>query len=193
MRYLEKLICGAFLLGVVTINPAFAQEPLTTNRDTEMRAAPDDSAAIIKQLNEKTPLQLQERKGAWSRVKSGNDTGWVRMMHLRGGATVAIDEKTTTGGWLASMERLLRSSGGGGATRASNQRAQSATVGIRGFSKEDVASAELNPAELERLKRFQSTDADARNLASQRRLAFRSVAYLARDAVEAVNTQGARK
>ena len=125
-------------------------------------------------------------------MKSGNDTGWVRMMHLRGGATVAIDEKTSTGSWLARMERLLSGSGGG-ATRTSNQRAQSATVGIRGFSKEDVASAELNPAELERLKRFQSTDAEARNLASQRRLAFRSVAYLARDAVEAANTQGARK
>ena len=194
MRHLKNLICGAFLLGVVAMNPAFAQEPLTTNRATEMRAGPDDSAAIIKQLNEKTPLQLQERKGAWSRVKSGNDAGWVRMMHLRGGATVAIDEKTTTGGWLASMERLLRSSGSsGGATRASNQRAQSATVGIRGFSKEDVASAELNPAELERLKRFQSTDLEARNLASQRRLQFRSVAYLARDAVDAANTQGARK
>ncbi len=192
MRHLKILICGAFLLGVVTVNPAFAQEPLTTNRATEMRAAPDDSAAIIKQLNEKAPLQLQERKGAWSRVKSGNDTGWVRMMHLRGGATVAIDEKTSTGSWLARMERLLSSSGGS-ATRASNQRAQSATVGIRGFSKEDVAAAELNPAELERLKRFQATDAEARNLASQRRLAFRSVAYLARDAVEAANTQGARK
>ncbi len=192
MRHLKILICGAFLLGVVTVNPAFAQEPLTTNRATEMRAAPDDSAAIIKQLNEKAPLQLQERKGAWSRVKSGNDTGWVRMMHLRGGATVAIDEKTSTGSWLARMERLLSSSGGS-ATRASNQRAQSATVGIRGFSKEDVAAAELNPAELERLKRFQATDAEARNLASQRRLAFRSVVYLARDAVEAANTQGARK
>ncbi len=192
MRHLKILICGAFLLGVVAVNPAFAQEPLTTNRATEMRAAPDDSAAIIKQLSEKAPLQLQERKGAWSRVKSGNDTGWVRMMHLRGGATVAIDEKTSTGSWLARMERLLSSSGGS-ATRTSNQRAQSATVGIRGFSKEDVAAAELNPAELERLKRFQATDAEARNLASQRRLAFRSVAYLARDAVEAANTQGARK
>ena len=191
MRHLKILICGAFLLGVV-VNPAFAQEPLATNRATEMRVAPDDSAAIIKQLAEKTPLQLQERKGAWSRVKSGNDAGWVRMMHLRGGATVAIDEKTSTGSWLAKMERLLSSSGGG-ATRTSNQRAQSATVGIRGFSKEDVAAAELNPAELERLKRFQATDAEARNLASQRRLAFRSVAYLARDAVEAANTQGARK
>ena len=190
MKYLKLLICGASLLGASAAFPAFAQEPLTTNRATELRAAPDDTAAIVKQLADKTPLQLQERKGAWSRVKSANDTGWVRMMHLRGGATVVADEKSPSSGWLASFNRLLS---GGGSARPTNQRAQSATVGIRGFSKEDVASAELNPAELEKLKRFQATDADAASLASQRRLAFRSVAYLARDAVDSANTQGARK
>lgn len=187
---LSLFFFGAVLLGVSATTPALAQEPLTTNRTTELRAAPDDSAAIVKQLAEKTPLLLQERKGAWSRVKSGNDTGWVRMMHLRGGATVVADEKSASSGWLASFNRLLSDSG---SNRATTQRAQSATVGIRGFSKEDVASAELNPAELEKLKRYQATDADANSLASQRRLAFRSVAYLARDAVESANAQGARK
>ncbi len=190
MRQLRVLIFGALLLGVSATIPTSAQEPLTTNRATELRAGPEDSAAIVKQLAEKTPLQLQERKGAWSRVKSGNDTGWVRMMHLRGGATVVADEKSSSSGWLTSFNRLLS---GSESTRTTNQRAQSATVGIRGFSKEDVASAELNPAELEKLKRYQATDADATSLASQRRLAFRSVAYLARDAVESANTQGARK
>ena len=191
MRQLRMLICGVLLLGVSATFPALAQEPLTTNRATELRSAPEDVASIVKRLAEKTSLQLLERKGAWSRVKSGNDSGWVRMMHLRGGATVAVDEKTATGSWLARMERLL--SGSASSTRATNQRAQSATVGIRGFSKEDVASAELNPAELEKLKRFQATDAAATRLANERRLAFRSVAYLAQDAVEAANTQGARK
>ena len=190
MKYLRVLVYGASLLGACLAFPVFAQEPLTTNRATELRVAPDDTAAIVKQLADKTPLQLQERKGAWSRVKSANDTGWVRMMHLRGGATVVADEKSPSSGWLASFNRLLS---GGGSARTTNQRAQSATVGIRGFSKEDVASAELNPAELEKLKRFQATDADAASLASQRRLAFRSVAYLARDAVDSANTQGARK
>jgi Bacterial SH3 domain len=191
MRQMRILYFGALLLLAGLALPVMAQEPLTTNRATEMRSAPDDSATVVKRLPEKTQLQLLERKSAWSRVKSGNDTGWVRMMHLRGGATVVVDEQTATGSWLARMERLL--SGSGGNARSSNQRAQSATVGIRGFSREDVASAELNPAELEKLKRFQASDAAATRLANERRLAFRSVAYLAQDAVEAANTQGARK
>ena len=189
MRQLKILMCGALLLAANAAFPALAQEPLTTNRSTELRSAPEDTASIVKQLAEKAPLQLLERKGAWSRVKSDNDSGWVRMMHLRGGATVVVDEKTASGSWLARMERLLS----GSSTRTTNQRAQSATVGIRGFSKEDVASAELNPAELQKLKRFQATDAVAMRLANERHLAFHSIAYLARDAVETANSQGARK
>lgn len=192
MRQLRILICGVLLLGISAAFPALAQEPLTTNRSTELRSAPEDTASVVKQLADKAPLQLLERKGAWSRVKSGNDSGWVRMMHLRGGATVAVDEKSSMGSWLARMERLLSGSGGS-STRTTNQRAQSATVGIRGFSKEDVASAELNPAELQKLKRFQATDAAAMRLANERHLAFQSIAYLARDAVETANSQGARK
>ena len=190
MKKPRAIFFGVMLLCTCAATGALAQEPLTTNRATELRSAPDDAATVVKQLAEKAPLQLQERNGAWSQVKSANDTGWVRMMHLRGGATVVADEKSANAGWLSSFNRLLS---GGGATRTGNQRAQSATVGIRGFSKEDVASAELNPAELEKLKRYQATDADANSFASQRRLAFRSVAYLTRDAVESANAQGARK
>ena len=190
MRFLKLVICGALLLGASAAIPALAQEPLMTNRATELRAAPDDGAAIVRQLAEKAPLQLQERKGAWSRVMSGNDSGWVRMMHLRGGATVVVDEKSASGGWLASFNRLLS---GGGSSRATNQRAQSATVGIRGFSKDDLAQAELNPAEFAKLKRYQATSSDAQQLAGQGKLAFRSVAYLAQDAVDGANTTGAKK
>ena len=146
MRHLRLLILGAALLGASAVTPVLAQEPLMTNRTTELRAAPDDTATVVKLLAEKAPVQLQERKGAWSRVKSANDTGWVRMMHLRGGATITSDQQTSGGGWLASMNRLLS-----GSDSRTNQRAQSATVGIRGFSKDDLAKAELNPAEFAKL------------------------------------------
>ncbi len=189
MKQLRVLIFAGLLLGANVIVPAHAQEPLTTNRSTELRAAPDDAATVIKQLAEKSPLQLQERKGAWSRVKSGSELGWVRMMHLRGGATLVADQQQTTGGgWLSSMNRLLS-----GSSNNTNQRAQSATVGIRGFSKDDLAKAELNPAEFAKLKRYQATNADAQQLAVQGKLAFRSVAYLSQDAVDGANSTGAKK
>ena len=91
-------------------------------------------------------------------------------------------------GFAASMNRLLL-----GDRERSGQSKQAATVGIRGFSKEDVERAELNPAELEKLKRYQASSSQAQTLAAQGRLGFRSVAYLAQDAVEAVGKQGAKK
>ena len=183
------LIFGALLLAAFTATVAQAQAVLT-NRATDLRAAADDSAKVIQSLPEKTEVKVLVRQGAWQQVRVGNDTGWVRMMHLRGGSSMAAEQQSSSGGFLSAFTKLLA---GTNDRPAGNQRAQSATVGIRGFSKEDVATAELNPAELEKLKRFQANETDAKNLANQRRLQFHSVAYLARDAVEAVNSQGARK
>ena len=187
MSFLKRIFTGLLLTGASLA--AMAQAPVLTNRATELRASPDDAAKVIQPLPEKTEVRVIVRQGAWQQVRVGSNAGWVRMMHLRGGSSVVAEEQSATGGFLAAFNRLLS---GGDRPRA-NQRAQSATVGIRGFSKEDVAAAELNPAELEKLKRFQASDESARQLANERRLAFRSVAYLARDAVEGANPQGARK
>lgn len=183
MKQLKVMLYSALL--VCAFQPALAVAQPATNRATELRTAPDDSSAVIKLLADKTIVQVLERRGVWSRAKVANDVGWVRMMHLRGGVTIAPAEKSATDAWMAKMERLVV--GAPAAKGASSQRAQAATIGIRGFSKEDVQRAELNPQEFEKLKRFQASDVAARRLASEQRLAFRGVAYLARDAVEAVN------
>lgn len=185
-----KLFVGA-LLAIASIH-AMAQAPVLTNRATDLRASPDDTARVIQPLAERTEVKVVVRQGAWQQVRVGANTGWVRMMHLRGGSSVVAEQQSGSTGYLSAFTRLLLGSADPGAART-GQRAQSATVGIRGFSKEDVARAELNPAELEKLKRFQASDSDGRNLGSQGRLAFRSVAYLAQDAVVAAGQQGARK
>lgn len=175
----------AMLTAVCAVVPAHAQQSPMTNRATEMRQYPEDGSTLIRALPDKTAVQVMDRRGAWSRVRAGNDVGWVRMMHLRGG-TVVEGESTSGGGFFAAFNRLL------GGDRASG-RAQSATVGIRGFSREDVERANFNPAEFDKLKRHQATEADAQRFANQGRLAFRSVAYLSQDAVQNVNSAGAQR
>jgi uncharacterized protein YgiM (DUF1202 family) len=191
MNRLRSLFIGLFtglLLTGASIAALAQDAQVVTNRATDVRAMPDETASVVQSLRAETPVQVLQRRGRWNQIKVGNSTGWVLMFHLRGGATVVEADRTTGGGFFAGFNRLLSGDGNRG-----NQRAQSATLGIRGFSKEDVARAELNPAELERLKRFQATPADAQNLARQGRLAFRSVAYLSQDAIVAANSQGARK
>lgn len=167
---------------------ASAQDAVQTNRATDLRASADDTSAVIQALKEKTSVQVLKRQGPWSQVKVGTNTGWVRMMHLRGGSSVVVEQQTSGGGFMASMNKLFL-----GDRERTGQTRQGATVGIRGFSKEDVERAELNPAELEKLKRYQANDTQAQRLASEGRLAFRSVAYLAQDAVASANKQGAKK
>jgi hypothetical protein len=172
---------GATLLALTSLLPmtAIAQEAVTTNRMTELRATPEDAGRVIRPLAEKTAVQSLQRRGAWTQVKVGMDTGWVRMMHLRGGATVVEGERSSGGSWLSPFQRLLA-----GDSSGKNQRAQGATLGIRGFSKEDVAKAEFNPAELEKLGRYQVSSGEASRFAAQANLAFPSVTYLAQDAVD---------
>lgn len=179
----------ACFLAILASMAVQAQEPVQTNRSTELRVAPDETAAVLQTLADRTAVIVQQRRGPWSQVKVGNTVGWVRMMHLRGGSSVVVEQQSTTGGYFSSMSRLFL---GGGGDRTSQNR-QSATVGIRGFSKEDVAKAEYNPVDFEKLKRFQVNDGDAQRFAAQGRLAFRSVAYLSQDAIDGAAVKGARK
>lgn len=186
---MKKIIAiFAFALGAFISPTNLAQEATLTNRVTDLRAAPNDTSMLIQSLPERTAVQVLKRDGAWNQVKVGAKTGYLRMMHVRGGSSVVVEQQSTGGGFAASMNRLLL-----GDRERSGQSKQAATVGIRGFSKEDVERAELNPAELEKLKRYQASSSQAQTLAAQGRLGFRSVAYLAQDAVEAVGKQGAKK
>ncbi len=159
------LFVAAILLVSVGIE---AQEPLLTNRATELRANPDDAAASLQSLAAQAKVQLLERRGAWSRVKTDTQTGWVRMMHLRGG--VVIEEarpasKSTGGGFLSGFNRLL------GGSPQTNQRAQSATIGIRGLSPEELKTASPDAQALSAMKNLSSSKPDAEKFAKDGKLA----------------------
>ena len=168
-RYARAIV---LVLTVVLLFAGFAaqaQESVTTNRATEVRANPDDAAASLQSLAPQTKVQVIERKGAWSKVKTDTQTGWVRMMHLRGGVTLEeppqSGSKSSSGGFLSGFNRLL------GGSQATNQRAQSATLGVRGLSPEDLKTASPNPQALADMKSLVCTKADAEKFARDVQLA----------------------
>jgi hypothetical protein len=178
------LLLAALLAVPVAVH---AQDAVNTNRMTELRASPDDAARLIRTLADKTPVQTLQRRGPWTQVKAGNDTGWVRMMHLRGGATVVEGERSTGSGFLSGFQRLLA-----GESRGST-RAQGATLGIRGITEEDLRNAEVDVAAFNRMKGLAVADGEARRFALQAKLSMRSVAYLAQDAIDAQKSAGVKK
>jgi hypothetical protein len=142
-----------------------AQEILTTNRTTEIRSEPSDTATSLQSLPAQAKVQLIERKGAWSRVKADTadaKTGWVRMMHLRGSVIVEeAPQQTKSGGLLSGFNRLL------GGNSQGNQRAQSATLGIRGLSPEELKTANPDAQQLAMMKSFAASKPDAERFAKE--------------------------
>jgi hypothetical protein len=183
-RQICRLTLATFaVLSISTL--ALAQTAGLTNRSTDLRASPEDSAKLIRTLPSKTTIDLLEKLGVWNRVRAGSDQGFIRMMDMGGGATVVSAQSSSSGTTLAALNRLV------GGDRSGDTRAQAATVGVRGLTKDGVLKADANPAALAKMKSYQVTSSDAQSFASSGRLTFRSVAYLAKDAVAA--NSGARK
>ena len=174
-RILRPGLAGVVLLGALLQSAVlYAQEPLFTNRATEMRAAPDDAAKVVRALPEKSAVQQLQRKGAWTMVQftTGTDkspvkeTGWVRMMHLRGGVVVVAPQSSSDGGFMSSFNRLLSGNSGRSSTQAQN-----ATVGIRGLSPEELKTASPDAAALAKMNSYKSEKPEAERFAKEAKLA----------------------
>jgi len=165
-----------FLISVAAISTqltqlSYAQEILTTNRATDLRAEADDNAPSLQALSAQTNVTLIQRKGAWTKVKSDTQTGWVKMMHLRGAVTVeAASAQTKSGGFLSGVNRFL------GGNQANNQRAQSATLGIRGLSPEELKTAAPDAKQLAAMNANAVSKSDAERFAKEIPLFKTSVA-----------------
>ena len=184
-------LAAATCLTLLLSSMAHAQETLLTNRVTEMRLAPDDTANVLRSLPDKTAVKQLERKGAWTRVQvvgadqnaakatgknssaTQTDTGWVRMMHLRGGVVVIETQPSSSGGgFFAGVNRFL-----GGTPRGSTQ-AQSATVGIRGLSPDELKTATPDEAALAKMNTYKADKPEAERYAKEAKLARADVPEL---------------
>ena len=142
---------------------AFA-EPATVIKATELKSEPAADAATVAQLPENTAVDALERRGGWTRVKTGSAEGWVRMLALRyGGATAA---KPGDSG-ITQLFSVARTGTSG----------TQVTTGVRGLDEQQLANAQPNPAELEKLRKFAVDRDAAASFAAQGKLETKSVDY----------------
>lgn len=180
---MKKQYCRQAAFAAVSVLLALvaqsASAQLATNKATDLRAQNDEASRLIRQLPNKTKVEALERAvGLWRRVKVESDIGYVKFMHIGGGATV-VQSESTSGSVMGDFNRFL---GGGGSGARKNE---VATVGIRGLDEQSLKEAEPNLAALAAMKRFEATDSDARRVASQGNVRASSVAYIAGDASDA--------
>lgn len=82
IRRILALLAAFSALGVL------AQEQAFTNRATELRERAASDARVLAPLAAETPVKVLARSSGWTQVQAGQQTGWVRVFHLRFPATV---------------------------------------------------------------------------------------------------------
>ena len=167
MNYRAWLVAALVLF----LPAAYAAESGYTLKATELKDKPFLDAVTVVTLPEKTRVEIVTRQGAWMQIRTkGNQQGWVRMLSVRLGNP---DQKPHGGG------NLLSAIGIGNRPRTSTT--ATVTTGVRGFSEEDLVKAAPNAAELEKMKGFAATAANAQQLAAQGKLEPRQIAYFDAD------------
>src|SRR5262245_17528194 len=141
---------------------AFA-EPATVIKATELKSEPAADAATVAQLAENAAVDVLERKGGWTRVKTGGAEGWVRMLALRYGAAAL---KSGDSG-VTQLFNVARTGTSG----------TQVTTGVRGLDEQQLANAQPNPAELQKLKGFAADRDAAATFAAQGKLDAKAVEY----------------
>lgn len=152
------------LLVLLALPVLAAAEPATLIRATELKTEPATDAATVAKLPENAAVEALERKGGWTRVKSGASEGWVRMLSLRFGGPGEA-KKGDSG--VSQIFNVARTGTSG----------TQVTTGARGLDPDQLANAQPNPAELAKMAGF-AADADAAaGFAAKGKLSASTVEY----------------
>lgn len=162
---LKTWITGLTLLAGLALTAAAFAERGSTIKDTPLKDKPFVDAKTLANLPARTPVEIMERKGGWTRVKAAGKQGWVRMLNVRAGQAQA-------GGKTSAQDVTALATGRSGSGNIV------ATSGIRGLSEEELKSAKGNPEELKKMDKFTVTEKDAGAYALKNKLQRRSVSYL---------------
>jgi len=141
-----------------------AAEPATLLRATELKKEPATDAETVARLPENAAVDALERKGGWTRVKSGTDQGWVRMLALRFGGPGEV-KKGDSG--VTALFNVARTGTSG----------TQVTTGARGLDADQLANAQPNPAELAKMTKFAADAQAAASFAAKGKLSATSVEY----------------
>jgi hypothetical protein len=146
----SRLSAAALLTLALTARPVHAG-PGSIATPTELKSAPDPTAATISQLAPGSIVQVGERSGGWYKVSTPQGEGWVRMLSLRIG-TAPAGSGASLGNGLAALNQASRSN-------------TTVATGVRGLTREELKTAQEDLVELDKLEQFTVSPQDASRFA----------------------------
>jgi uncharacterized protein YgiM (DUF1202 family) len=150
------------ILGLLLVIPAWAADTGTALKADNLRAEPYSDAKTVGSIKRNDKLEILSKQGAWLKVKTTTNTGWVRLLSVRRGAA----SKDT------NADMLALSSGRAGTGKVVS------TTGVRGLSEEDLKAANFNEQEVSQLESYVVNSDSARQFAAKGNLSARKLDYL---------------
>ncbi|WP_028456184.1 SH3 domain-containing protein [Chitinilyticum litopenaei] len=145
-------------------------------RDADLRQKPFADAAVLSKLAVGAQVEILAREGAWMNVRSNGQEGWLKMLQVRLGSGGGTNAGAAVGQGLKVV-----TTGSSGKT---------VSTGVKGLSEEELAHAQPNYGELDKLKAFGSSGTEASRLAGQARLAAAQVPEIAVKGAAASSSDG---
>ncbi len=152
------LLVALFLPGV-----CLAAEMGSALKADIIRAEPYSDAKKVGNFARGDKLEILCKKGAWLKVKTAKDSGWVRLLSVRRGSS-------SRGNEAAGVLELASGRAGTGQVVA--------TTGVRGLNEEQLKSAKYNAAEVKKLETYTKTSKQGQQFAKSGGLKAVKFAYL---------------
>jgi hypothetical protein len=175
LTLLRLLVASAWLAMLAPM--ALAQEQVITNRQTELKSVPGTSGKSITQLPMGSSLVIKERQPNWLLVESAGKRGWVQAAHVN--TSIPITEsrsQSSRGGFLSWFSAVLTTDKARASAGTSAQ-TRTTTIGIRGLGEDGANAAKANSPELQQLRLYAASHADADEFARNAKLTATPVAY----------------
>lgn len=143
-----------------------AAETGTALKNDNIRAQPYADAKMTGKFSRGDKLTILSKQGAWLKVKTAKNTGWVRLLSVKRG--------TSSGSSSASQAKGVLDVASG---RAGTGQVV-ATTGVRGLNAEELKSAKFNETEVKMLEGYTQSAAQGQQFASSGGLKTIKFAYL---------------
>ena len=140
---------------------AFAESG-TVIRASDLKQKPFLDATSQGRVAAGNVVNIVGRQGAWMQVKSGGQTGWLKLLNVRTSAG------TASGGGLGTLAKVL-TTGSSGTT---------VTTGVKGLTGGEVTATHPAPEQLQKLDTYAVTPATAAAAARKVPLKTKNVSYI---------------
>lgn len=162
-------VAPLLVLGLITFNSGSlgAEDTARIVRDTAMRAEASFDSPEVMKLATGTEITPMERVRLWVRVSTKSDdpkVGWVRLNYLRGRAAATASQPSRSNPF-AGFSRSVSGFLSGFRSRGAARPIQTTTIGVRGLTSEELATARPDHKALAAVAQYTSSGPAAQSFA----------------------------